>query len=164
MSNLVTITILLHGINGKFSIRWSAVARGAVCRGLEHGDNGLVAVRLARQHYGTPTSTPYIAAIHNEADAYIDKYTGRKYARGQMNWLVEKGDALPEGSSPKTMTISVCTHFTADEDRTIGAVLVGCADEIAPKRFADDGKFPTSEYFYCFHRLVSIRRRDIERT
>jgi hypothetical protein len=117
---------------------WSAIARGAVCRGLEPGGNGLVVVRLARKFYGTPTSVPYIAGVHSEADAYIDKFTGRKYAKGQMNWLVEKGDPLPEGNNPKKMSISVLSHFTAHEDRAISAVLVGCSDDTAPRRFADE--------------------------
>ncbi|KAH7141116.1 hypothetical protein EDB81DRAFT_692772 [Dactylonectria macrodidyma] len=117
---------------------WSAVARGAVCRGLETSGDGLVTVRLARKFYGTPTSTPYIAGIHHEDDAYIDEYTGRKYAKGQMNWLIEKGDRLPEGNNPKTLSIRVCSHFTAGEDRSISAVLVGCSEDSAPKRFADD--------------------------
>jgi hypothetical protein len=118
---------------------WSAVARGAVCRGLEPGSAGLVAVRLARKHYGTPTSRPFIRGLHDEADAYVDEYTGMRMAKGQMNWMVEKGDSLPE-DRPKTITIDVCTHFTADESREIGALLVGCAEDAAPRRFADDGE------------------------
>ncbi|KAK6356035.1 hypothetical protein TWF718_000409 [Orbilia javanica] len=75
---------------------WSAVARGAVCRGLEPASGGLVAVRLARKFYGTPVSTIFDPSLHNKEDMYIDRFTGCRMANGQMRWLSEKGDRLPE--------------------------------------------------------------------
>ncbi|KAK3997750.1 hypothetical protein QBC44DRAFT_228707 [Cladorrhinum sp. PSN332] len=123
---------------------WSAVARGAVCRGLELGTNssgtkvvGVVAVRLARKHYGTPLAQAWRPSVHHPDDMFIDEYTGHKMARGQMNWLVDMGDRLPE-DIPRVLSVDVCTHFEADENREIGATLVGCSEEIAPRRFADD--------------------------
>lgn len=118
---------------------WSAVARGAVCRGLEGPASGLVLVRLARKHYGTPVSVPYIAGVHNAADMYIDELTGSKYARGQMRWLVDKGERLPE-TSPKKVSILCSCSFKRTEDRTFGAVLVGCDEDEVPSRYAHDGK------------------------
>lgn len=115
------------------------MARGAVCRGLEGVENSAITIRLARKFYGTPASEPYISGLHDERDMYVDELTGRKMARGQMTWLCDKGSRLPE-RSPKTMSISVCRHFTADDDdRTCTAVLVGCEEDEAPQRFAEDG-------------------------
>ncbi|ORY18798.1 hypothetical protein BCR34DRAFT_472752 [Clohesyomyces aquaticus] len=119
---------------------WSAVSRGAVCRGLEGPMTGLVAVRLARKHYGTPISVPYRAGIHNAVDMYTDEFTGTKYAKGQMRWMVEKGERLPE-SNPKKASIECCCTFKKSDDREFGAVLVGCDEEVAPKRYADDSAY-----------------------
>ncbi|KAH8898759.1 actin-like ATPase domain-containing protein [Thozetella sp. PMI_491] len=116
---------------------WSAVARGAVCRGLEGKTSGLVAVRLARKFYGTPVSRLYNPDLHIEADAYIDEYTGRKMAKGQMVWLTEKGDRLPE-DIPKTFEIQVSSHFTYLEEKEIGAQLCACTEDAAPRRYAHD--------------------------
>lgn len=116
------------------------MARGAVCRGLETGSSGLVAVRLARKYYGTPVSRVFNPSIHSAADMITDEYTGRKMAKGQMAWLVEKSDRLPE-DTPKEITIAVSAHFTLDEERQLGAILAGCSEDIAPTRFADDCEF-----------------------
>ncbi|KAL8337837.1 hypothetical protein RB601_006754 [Gaeumannomyces tritici] len=119
---------------------WSAVARGAVCRGLETGSSGLVAVRLARKFYGTPVSRVFNPSIHSTADMITDEYTGRKMAKAQMAWLVEKSDRLPE-DTPKEITIAVSAHFTLDEERQLGAILAGCSEDVAPSRFADDCEY-----------------------
>jgi hypothetical protein len=92
------------------SDRWSAVARGAVCRGLEGPQSGLVAVRLARRHYGTPISKQFNPRIHNPADEYTDPLTGTRYAKGQMSWLVEKGERLQE-AKPKKVSIECSCKF-----------------------------------------------------
>ena len=96
-------------------------------------------MRIARKHYGTPTSRSFNPRIHDQADLYQDEYTGIKMAKRQMNWMVEKGECLPE-DIPKTISIDVCTHFTANESREVGAVLVGCVEDSAPQRYQDDSK------------------------
>ncbi|KAM7198281.1 hypothetical protein V8F33_005072 [Rhypophila sp. PSN 637] len=116
---------------------WSAVARGAVCRGLEGVDGGLVAVRLARKFYGTPAAEPFRPGYHDPDDMFIDELTGRKLARGQMTWLCERGDRLSE-DQPRTIGIEVCRRFEAHEERELAAVLVGCSEDVAPRRFADN--------------------------
>ena len=63
---------------------WSAVARGAVARGLEPDGAGMVELRKCRLHYGTPVAQRFIPGVHSESDAYIDELTGEKRARGQM--------------------------------------------------------------------------------
>ncbi|KAK6544698.1 hypothetical protein TWF694_001384 [Orbilia ellipsospora] len=115
---------------------WSAVARGAVCRGLEPGAGGLVSVRLARKFYGTSAAEPFMLGIHDPEDMFVDEVTGGRYARGQMTWLCEKGDRLSE-DKPRVMSIEVSRHFEPNEERQVGAVLVGCTDDVAPRRFAD---------------------------
>jgi len=69
---------------------------------------------------------------------YIDEYDGCKYAKGQMTWLVAKGERLGE-SAPKKAFIEVYRQFRPGEDRTFGAVLVGCDEDDAPQRYAHKG-------------------------
>jgi hypothetical protein len=70
---------------------------------------------------------------------YQDQFTGARYAKGQMTWLIEKGERLPEGT-PKKVGIECCCKFKSKEDREFGAVLVGCDDDDAPRRYADKRK------------------------
>ncbi|KAF3905023.1 hypothetical protein AA313_de0204483 [Arthrobotrys entomopaga] len=115
---------------------WSAVARGAVCRGLELGVGSFVSIRLARKFYGTAAAEPFIAGIYDPKDMFVDDVTGGRYASGQMTWLCKKGDRLPE-DNPRTMSIQVSRDFEAHDGRQVGALLVGCTEDIAPRRFRD---------------------------
>ncbi|KAF2685161.1 actin-like ATPase domain-containing protein [Lentithecium fluviatile CBS 122367] len=124
----------------KPNFSWSAVARGAVCRGLEAPSTGLVAVRLARKHYGTPISQLFREGVHHPDDAYISELTGMKYAKSQMCWLVDKGERLPE-DTPKKVSIECCCNFKLTDDREFGAVLVGCNEDDAPKRYVHDDAY-----------------------
>ena len=96
-------------------------------------------MRLARKNYGTYASEMYREGFHHADDMYIDEFTGYKYAKGQMTWLIEKGERLPE-TCPKKVSISVSRSFKMGESREIGAVLVGCLDDKAPQRYQDDCK------------------------
>ncbi len=98
-----------------------------------------MAVRLSRKFYGTPVSRLFNPSIHSEADMYINENTGRRMAKGQMAWLVEKKERLSE-DQPKVLTIDVSANFTPDEDRELGAILAVCSEDVAPARFAHDGK------------------------
>ena len=98
-------------------------------------------MRLARKHYGTYASEIFRPGFHHADDMYIDEFTGSKYAKSQMTWLIEKGERLPE-SFPKKVSISVARSFKKGETREIGGVLVGCDAETAPQRYRDDCKDP----------------------
>jgi hypothetical protein len=111
-----------------------------VCRGLEGPGSGVVEVRLSRKHYGTPVSVPFNPRIHDTRDRYVDEYDGRTYAKGQMRWLVDKGERLPE-QNPKIASIECSASFRVDEEKAFGAVLVGCDKDDAPRRYADDSEF-----------------------
>jgi hypothetical protein len=110
-----------------------------VYRGLEAAQSGLVEVRLARKHYGTYASEPFIPSLHNDEDMYTDRFTGKKYAKQQMTWLVGKGERLPE-KSPKSASIECIARFKRNEDRQFGAVLVGCDEDDAPRRYMHSSK------------------------
>ena len=115
-----------------------------MCRGLEGPQSGLVEVRLARKYYGTYASEPFNPRIHDPNDEYRDEFTNARYAKGQMTWLIDKGERLPE-STPKKASIECSCRFRKKEDREFGAVLVGCDDDDAPRRYADARKFVFSD-------------------
>jgi len=112
-----------------------------VCRGLEglSGALGSIQVRLCRKYYGTPMSELFDPDSHVDEDSYMDKFTGKKHARGQMVWLFNKGERLRE-DEPNKAYIECFSKFKASDDRTFGAMLVGCDDDDAPVRYADDSK------------------------
>ncbi|KAI9890224.1 MAG: hypothetical protein M1814_004386 [Vezdaea aestivalis] len=120
---------------------WSAVARGAVARGLEADERGLVSLRLCRLHYGTPVSRKFVPGIHNPDDSYVDEHTGERMARGQMSWMVSKGHPLPT-NAPKRVSIDCSTKFDENESRTFSARLVSANTEIAPPRYMDEASIP----------------------
>lgn len=65
----------------------SAVARGAAIRGLE----GLVPTsRKARLWYGVSCGVPFRPNIDAEWRAYTDEWSGKRFCRGRMKWLVRK--------------------------------------------------------------------------
>ncbi|KAK0721720.1 hypothetical protein B0T26DRAFT_869972 [Lasiosphaeria miniovina] len=62
---------------------WSAAAWGAMCRGLEIGTDDLhhvIAVRLARQHYGTPVLDVFRPGVHDPEDMFIPTPIPRRSA------------------------------------------------------------------------------------
>ncbi|KAI9764517.1 MAG: hypothetical protein M1839_005887 [Geoglossum umbratile] len=120
---------------------WSAVVRGAVARGLEPDGGGLVELRKCRYHYGTPVSQSFNPSKHLAKDSYIDELTGERFAKGQMHWLLSKGEALPV-SQPKRVAIECCRTFKTTEERRFGAQLAYCKTNDAPLRYMDDDVLP----------------------
>jgi hypothetical protein len=84
---------------------------------------------------------------------YQDEFTGARYAKGQMTWLVDKGERLPE-KTPKKASIECSTRFRKQEDKEFAAVLVGCDDDDAPRRYADNSKSNWSQWY---HQIVTDR-------
>lgn len=67
--------------------RWSAVARGAVLRGLEGGI--YVSSRKARRHYGTYFCSDFVFGSDPQKNLMYSKYTGRPLCRDKMRYYVE---------------------------------------------------------------------------
>ncbi|RPA89023.1 actin-like ATPase domain-containing protein [Choiromyces venosus 120613-1] len=122
---------------------WSAVVRGAVARGLEGEGSGLVQLRMCRRHYGTPVSEHYDETKHSSEDMYFDDLTGEKFAKGQMHWLLTKGESL-SAATPKRVSIECCRTFRPTDSRVFSAKLVACNDDYAPRRY-----FENSVYNVC---------------
>lgn len=110
--------------------------RGAVIRGLEKGRGSPVYMRKCRRYYGVSVSEPFSSFKHQERDAYIDAFDGEKKAKGQMNWLLKKGDALLS-NQPKDASIEICRKFGLRDPRVFRTNLLVLDDDSAPQRYAD---------------------------
>lgn len=67
--------------------RWSAVARGAVLRGLEGGIH--VSSRKARRHYGTEFCSNFIFGTDPQENLIYCSYTGRPLCNNMMKYYVK---------------------------------------------------------------------------
>jgi hypothetical protein len=126
---LILIQFLANFAN---SSRWSAVVRGAAAKGLE-GDHSAVLKRKSRRHYGTGISEPFKYRKHTASDAYIDDYTGTKYARNQMSYLVKKGQDMHASKETHAKT-TIRSDFWPGEPRKTTWRLLACNADEAPQR------------------------------
>ncbi|KAL8366624.1 hypothetical protein RB595_010473 [Gaeumannomyces hyphopodioides] len=110
---------------------WSAIARGAVCRGLELDPSSIVAVRLSRGFFGAVVNQKFDESKHSELSAYISPYSGLKMASSQMRWLLNKAERLPQ-SNPKVIKIAVTLPFFTREQARTCAKLMICTKDSAP--------------------------------
>ncbi|KAH7383281.1 hypothetical protein BKA66DRAFT_512128 [Pyrenochaeta sp. MPI-SDFR-AT-0127] len=99
----------------KPSYAWSAVVRGATAKGLE-GDTFAVLKRKSRRHYGTSCAKPFKTRVHKSSDAYIDQYTGVKYANHQADWLIKKGQDMRASKATHARDSFTVATLTVDLD------------------------------------------------
>lgn len=67
--------------------RWSAVARGAVLRGLEGGI--YVSSRKARRHYGTVFAPKFVPGSDPKENLIYCSYTGQHLCNNSMKYYVQ---------------------------------------------------------------------------
>ncbi|KAL1604233.1 hypothetical protein SLS59_004027 [Nothophoma quercina] len=115
---------------------WSAVARGAVCKGLE-GDTKAVTNRKCRRHYGTDCSERFDAKKHRESESYICGFDGVRRASGQMDWLLKRGDNLAALKTSHAK-LSFNSSFWPASKREMGVTLYSSDDVRAPKRLKQE--------------------------
>lgn len=75
---------------------WSAVAQGAVMKGLGLLTERPIPVTRCPRHFGIKTRTHYSAWRNSPGDSEVDA-AGIRWATGQVKWLVQKGDAIMAG-------------------------------------------------------------------
>jgi hypothetical protein len=93
-------------------------------------------MRECPRHYGISNSQPFSSFRHSEDDAYIDPFDGEKKARGQMTWLLKKGDVLLS-NKPKHAEIDICRRFGLKDNKVFKSNLVALDDDKAPQRYAE---------------------------
>ncbi|KAK7739029.1 hypothetical protein SLS53_005927 [Cytospora paraplurivora] len=106
---------------------WSSICRGATMWGqahslreaqrrhhasttpqrplLPHLMSPIVKKRLARGNYGFVVQEDYDEARHDPRDRVKDVISGRFKAKGQMIWVVKRGDPIAEGDEPVQYSI-----------------------------------------------------------
>ncbi|XPS69306.1 hypothetical protein M3J09_001584 [Ascochyta lentis] len=111
---------------------WSAVARGAVCKGLK-GNTDAVTNRKCRRHYGTDCSIAFDKTMHKEAESFICCFDGSKKASGQMYWLLKRGNDLAT-SKTSHAKLPFRTDFWPGEKREMELSLYSSDESSAPIR------------------------------
>lgn len=106
---------------------WTAVARGAVLRGLEGAE--IVLSRKSRRHYGINSSTPFDDRVHDMKDRYWDDFTQKWKANNQMRWYIRKDQ---ECSSTEPIRFSFHCHRWSVSRSAKSATLLVCDQDVAP--------------------------------
>ncbi|KAE8153551.1 actin-like ATPase domain-containing protein [Aspergillus avenaceus] len=111
---------------------WSAVARGAVQSAL---DGNRVGKRIARCHYGIPTTVLYNALCHDRSEAFWDRREEEWKVNHRMSWHIRKGDPILEDRP-----IKFPFYFTCDSTAgLVGSVYLRvCHMEEAPSKVTQD--------------------------
>ncbi|KAI1809249.1 hypothetical protein GGS20DRAFT_596836 [Poronia punctata] len=74
---------------------WTAVSRGAVISGLRRTLNqATVRSHVSRYSYGWAKEEDFDHRIHDFADFCENDITGRPVARGQMEWIIRRGESI----------------------------------------------------------------------
>ncbi|KAF2130413.1 Hsp70 family protein [Dothidotthia symphoricarpi CBS 119687] len=121
--------------NGIQAIRpayaWSAVVRGAAAKGLEGDGRAPIKNRKCRRFYGTAFSALFDPNLHDEADAFVDKYDGMMRARNRVEWLLKTGQQL----STSEMThakLQMCAYLWPHDIRERTVNLLASDETVAP--------------------------------
>jgi hypothetical protein len=94
-------------------------------------------MRKCRRNYGISVSQSFSSFRHSEDDAYFDPFDGEKKAKGQMTWLLKKGDMLLS-NKPKHAEIDICRRFGLKDNRVFESKLVAFDDDDPPpQRYAE---------------------------
>jgi hypothetical protein len=93
---------------------WTAVARGAVLCGIEKDSmTNLVRTSFCTKSYGIAVDESFSYA-NDERDLDINPVTGKKIARNQMRWMINKGDLIMS-SEPTLKEHKFVVRFKEDE-------------------------------------------------
>jgi hypothetical protein len=113
--------------------RWTAVVRGATLCGVEHSQ-AVDSMIGAKKHYGTVNmEKPSAIKNQNQADMFKDPITGKWIVRGQMNWLISKGDLiLPD--EPRTVMQRFFYKFMENSVRKGELPVYSWSKDKAPER------------------------------
>jgi hypothetical protein len=113
-----------------------AVVLGAVRHGVERAIREPVATRTLQHHYGVSTSQPFSAVIHSNEDLYTDPMDGKRKAKGQITWLLRRGDPIPENQI-RQASLNICRRFREDDPRIFNIEVVMLGADDAPQRMAE---------------------------
>jgi hypothetical protein len=93
--------------------RWTAVVQGAVINGVEHISD-LTPLKPCPANYGIRLNEDFSGINDNWEDRYVEATTSRVMVKGQMHWLILKGDLLDD-SKDGTQT-KICPFTFTERD------------------------------------------------
>lgn len=96
----------------------------------------MIKQRKCRRYYGIASADIFDPRKHEESEAWVDEYDGRKRADGQMNWLIKRGQDLST-SELGHAKLPLHMNFWPEEERTSSINLLAFNDTKAPKRRSD---------------------------
>lgn len=112
------------------------------------GTGKSISIRKCRRHYGVSVSQPFSSFKHAEENAYVDPFDGERKSRGQMIWLLKKGDALLS-NQPKHASIDICRKFGLKDSRVFQTNLIACDYDDAPTHYAEATNRKSHTRFKC---------------
>lgn len=101
------------------------------------GESTFISKRKCRRHYGTSFCAVFDKKKHDESDSYISRTEGIKRARGQMDWLLKKGQDLPTLQKAHAVT-HLFENFFPGERRLMTLRLLSSDIDKAPTRDIDE--------------------------
>jgi hypothetical protein len=115
--------------------RWSAVIRGAVLSGMEKSSRlDQMTVQMCARSFGISITSAFTRRLHDNRDVYIHAVTGKVEAKGQIVWLVKKGDLLLP-KEPRTMEHFLQWNFAEGKERRVSLPVFQYPDDDLPDRY-----------------------------
>jgi hypothetical protein len=121
--------------------RWTAVVRGAALYGIEKLDHKtLTLMTTCPRSYGAMLHAGFSRPRHNVKDHLEDDLTSKPKAKGQLTWLIEKGDLLLS-TEPKVSEREFGFNFQDQGTRNFSLPIYEYLDDDLPDRFeiAEEG-------------------------
>jgi hypothetical protein len=118
------------------------VVRGGVIFGVEKSAHKNVTIMKAcPRSYGIKLNSSYSGAKHDKRDHYTDVLTNNVMAKGQLIWLIRKGDLLLS-DAPKETEKDIAFNFKETDKKSFQIPIYMYADDDIPDRFdnAKEGK------------------------
>jgi hypothetical protein len=127
--------------------RWSAVVQGAVLFGMEKANRQTQAtVKPCPRSYGVSVSRAYSKRLCSDQDKETSAITNQTLAKGQLIWLIRKGDML-QLSKPRIFQEELYCHFVEGQQRYVSLPIYEYLDDDLPMRFenAHEGELRSFE-------------------
>ncbi len=98
--------------------RWTAVVRGAAIFGIEKStDRTLTAMTACPRSYGVAMTTAFSDITHSLKDLATELLTNTAVAKGQLEWLIKKGDLIMSNKSKEVNAGPFNINFTETASR-----------------------------------------------
>jgi hypothetical protein len=120
------------------SQRWTAVVRGAAICGVEKINFKMHTMKAWSRYYGVSVDEKFSNIRHDVKDLKFDYMTQTWVAKGQLMWLIKKGDLIiSDPQMPPVAEYSFDFMFPETHDRRGSIRIYSYDDEDAPENLAD---------------------------